>query len=53
MIALDASALIAYLLKEPGHEAVQLALESSCLSVVNLCEVLSRFSRDGMDARKL
>ena len=32
---------------------MQLALESSCLSTLNLCEVLSRFSRDGMDAGKL
>ena len=49
MIALDASALLAYLYGEPGSQVVAASLEHSCMSTVNLCEVLSRFTRDGHD----
>ena len=51
MIALDASALLAFLFREEGHERVAGAIGSSCLSTVNLAEVLGRFVRDGHDAR--
>lgn len=51
MIALDASALLAYLFREPGHEQVAAVLEESALLSVNLSEVISRFTRDGHDAR--
>lgn len=49
MIALDASALLALLFKERGHEKVAEALTSDeCwMSMVNLAEVLARFARDG------
>ena len=47
MIALDASALLALLFREPGHQAVADALAESCASTVNLAEVLGRFTRDG------
>ena len=49
MIALDASALLALLFKEQGHERVAEAMVSDeCwMSTVNLAEVLARFSRDG------
>ena len=50
MIALDASALLAWLFREPGHDAVAPELGSACLSAVNLAEVLGRFARDGHDA---
>lgn len=50
MIALDASALLAFLFREPGHERVALALPDCCMSTVNLSEVLGRFVRDGRDA---
>lgn len=49
MIVLDASALLAYLFAEAGHEVVADAIDSCCLSSVNLAEVLSRFARDGHD----
>lgn len=50
MIVLDASALLAFLLGEPGGDRVGSTIESSCLSTVNLSEVLGRFARDGHDA---
>ncbi len=49
MIALDSSALLAFLYREPGHEVVDSRLENSVLSTVNLAEVLTRFARDGED----
>jgi PIN domain nuclease of toxin-antitoxin system len=51
VIALDASALLAYLFAEPGGEVVAAEIESSCLSSVNLAEVISRFVRDGHSAQ--
>lgn len=49
MIALDASALLAFLFEEEGADEVLGHLSSSCLSTVNLCEVAGRFARDGHD----
>lgn len=49
MIALDASALLAFLFAEPGQEHVGAVLDQSCMSAVNLAEVASRFARDGHD----
>jgi ribonuclease VapC len=51
MIVLDASALLAFLFREPGHEKVAPLLDESLVSTVNLAEVLSRFARDGHDPR--
>jgi PIN domain nuclease of toxin-antitoxin system len=53
MIALDASALLAFLFAEPGHEQVAEQLDAACLSTVNLAEVASRFARDGHDPREV
>lgn len=50
MIAPDASALLAFLFREPGHERVAAILDTACLSTVNLAEVIGRFVRDGRDA---
>ncbi len=50
MLALDASALLAFLFQEPGQQYVADRLNQSCLSSVNLCEVLGRFARDGHDS---
>ena len=50
MTALDASALLALLFREPGHEVVLPEIAGGCVSTVNLCEVLGRFVRDGQDA---
>jgi len=51
VIALDASALLAFLFREPGHERVAPILAESCLSTVNLSEVIGRFVRDGHPSR--
>lgn len=48
MIVLDASALLAFMFKETGHEVVAGYLNDCCISSVNLLEVTSRFSRDGL-----
>ena len=53
MIVLDASALLAYLFREHGHERVAAVLADSCLSTVNLSEVIGRFVRDGHDAAEV
>lgn len=53
MIALDASALLAFLFRENGQERVAGILGESCLSTVNLSEVLARFLRDGHDPSEL
>jgi PIN domain nuclease of toxin-antitoxin system len=53
MIVLDASALLAYLFREEGHETVGEVFTESCISTVNLSEVISRFSRDGHDSREV
>lgn len=49
MISLDASALLAFLLREPGHERVRELLDEGCMSTVNFAEVLGRFAREGQD----
>jgi PIN domain nuclease of toxin-antitoxin system len=50
MIALDASALLAFLFREDGHEQVGELLGTARMSAVNLSEVIGRFVRDGHDA---
>lgn len=47
MIVLDASALLAFLFREPGSEQVAPHLAAATMSTVNLSEVLGRFARDG------
>ncbi len=49
MIVLDASPLLAFLFREGGQERVAEVVDHSCLSTVNLCEVLGRFACDGHD----
>ncbi|MEI6709340.1 MAG: type II toxin-antitoxin system VapC family toxin [Methylococcales bacterium] len=53
MIVLDASALLAYLFEESGHEIVAQYIENACISTVNLCEVAGRMCRDGVDPQPL
>lgn len=53
MIVLDASALLAYLFKETGHEEVAQHIDDCCLSTVNLSEVIGRFARDGHDVQQV
>jgi PIN domain nuclease of toxin-antitoxin system len=47
VIALDASALLVFLLRERGHERVGQLLSEACMSTVNFSEVLGRFARAG------
>ena len=51
MIVLDASALLAFMFQEPGHDAVASVIDTSCISAVNVSEVIGRFTRDGHDHR--
>ena len=44
---LDASALIAFLRNEPGADSVAAVLTRSCISAVNLAEVLSKMAEYG------
>src|SRR5690242_4160280 len=46
-IVLDASALIAFLFREPGMDRVRAALPDSVMSSVNLAEVIPTASRRG------
>jgi ribonuclease VapC len=48
-VVLDSSALLAFFLDEPGHEAAERAIaESAIIASVNLAEVMTRFVRDGV-----
>lgn len=50
---LDASALLALLLKEPGKEAVEFVLSEAVISSVNWCEVVQRLIRKGAKTSNL
>jgi PIN domain nuclease of toxin-antitoxin system len=47
VIVLDSSALLAILFFEPGCERVADFVPQSCMTTVNLAEVLGRLARDG------
>jgi ribonuclease VapC len=47
VIVLDSSALLAMLFFEPGCERIAELVPQSCMSTVNLAEVLGRLARDG------
>jgi len=53
-VVLDASALLAFLRKEPGGEKVQASLNDAIISAVNLSEVLAKASErpGGFEAAK-
>lgn len=53
MIVLDASALTAMLLGEPGQDTVAERIAEAAISAVNLAEVLTRLSRDQILPRTL
>lgn len=46
-VVLDASALLAMLLAEPGAETVRAALADAAISTVNLSELVGYFARNG------
>lgn len=50
MTVLDASALLAFFFREPGWEQVAARIGSSCLSTVNLTEVVGKFVAKGVSA---
>lgn len=51
---LDASALLAYLQREPGFEAVREALrEGAAISAVNLAEVVGKLKAKGKDPDRI
>jgi PIN domain nuclease of toxin-antitoxin system len=50
---LDASALLAYLHREPGWELVQSALAGACIGAVNWCEVALKAGRHGLDVPRI
>ncbi len=53
-VLLDASALLAYLHREPGFEAVRTALrEGAAIGTVNLAEVLGKVREKGRDAARI
>jgi PIN domain nuclease of toxin-antitoxin system len=53
VIVLDASALLAFLLGEPGGDEVGKRLDEACMSTANLAEVLSKSEERGGDAKAL
>lgn len=53
MIVLDASALLAYLFEEIGHQVVAQYIENACISTVNFSEVAGRLIRDSIDPMPL
>ena len=52
-VVLDASAVLSYLLRERGWEAVQSALPGGLLGSVNLCEIVSKFCERGASASEV
>ena len=48
-VVLDSSALLALILREPGHENVTPLLPGALISTVNLAEIISRLARTGWD----
>jgi PIN domain nuclease of toxin-antitoxin system len=52
-VVLDASALLALLLREPGAERVAATLDGGLLGVVNLAEVVSYFAKQGLARRDI
>jgi ribonuclease VapC len=46
-VALDASAMLAMLLGEPGGEKVKAALDGALVSAVNLAEIVSHYAKLG------
>ncbi|MBV1796733.1 type II toxin-antitoxin system VapC family toxin [Siccirubricoccus sp. G192] len=47
MVVLDASALLALLLRESGAERVKTVLDGAAMAAVNLAEVISHYARPG------
>lgn len=52
-VVLDASALLASLFGEPGHDEVDPLLDSARISSVNLAEVVARLAKSGVPQREI
>ena len=52
-VVLDASALLAYLQREPGAGSVRAALGSACMSTVNWTEVIQKAAGSESEATEL
>ena len=52
-VVLDASALLAYLQREPGAASVRAVLGSACMSTVNWTEVIQKAAGSGNEAAEL
>jgi PIN domain nuclease of toxin-antitoxin system len=50
---LDASALLASLFAEPGHEKVDPHLDKACISSVNLAEVVAKLTMSGVPQKEI
>jgi ribonuclease VapC len=46
--ALDASALLAVMLNEPGHEKVRAVIDRACIHSVSIAEVVGKLVREGV-----
>jgi PIN domain nuclease of toxin-antitoxin system len=53
MMVLDASALVAFALQEPGADVVETALPTGLISTANYAETLTRLARFGADIDEL
>ena len=52
-VVLDASALLALLHREPGHEEVARVIPDAAISAVNISEVVSKLAESGMPGEKI
>lgn len=50
---LDASALLAFLKREPGEDIVAPLLDGAVIGAVNLSEVVAKLDEEGLPARPL
>jgi ribonuclease VapC len=50
---LDASAVLAYLQREPGHEAIGAMLDEARVSAVNIAEVAAKLAEKGASEARL
>ena len=52
-VVFDASALLALLNREPGHEEVAQVVPDAAISAVNISEVVSKLAESGMPGEKI
>ena len=52
-VVLDASAILALLYEETGHDVVSAALHNAAISAINVAEVLSKLAETGMPVMEM